>query len=398
MKKQNVLRLVEYLNYKGYSKSTVEKYSKAFAQVPDDWDIKDPATLYEHIKCVLRAKRKLFLPDAQHNIRAAASQWFQRMTGISFKGYGKCIAEQASKFNDLLSAFVEYSINFKNMTELSAIAERNHIQKFLESLESLPDDWSIISAECLKNYICTSFSNLSASSKGRYVTSLRNFFRFLEYKGNKIHPSVLTLPLRVADWANSKVPIVLSSEEESRLRAHYRTGEEQSIRNRIIVLLMLDLGLRCSEVSVLELADIRWTTGEVHIRSSKTHRSRNLPLSREIEALLENYIINYRPRIQDRHVFLRKVLNGHYSFMTRECVRSVIRRAFTKEGIHGWWKGTHSLRRTAASRFYASGNGLKLTADLLGHESLDSTKLYVKVDFDRLREAASPWPGGDSNE
>lgn len=98
------------------------------------------------------------------------------------------------------------------------------------------------------------------------------------------------------------------------------------------------------------------------------------------------------------HLLLRKVLNNEYTFMTRGSVRSVIRRTFEKEGIHGWWKGTHALRRTAATEIYITGNNLKLTADLLGHESLDSTVAYVKVDFQQLREVTSPWPGGNIND
>jgi len=84
--------------------------------------------------------------------------------------------------------------------------------------------------------------------------------------------------------------------------------------------------------------------------------------------------------------------------MNLGCVRRVVREAFQKENISGWWKGSHALRRTAASHIYNSGIGLKLTADLLGHESIDSTIAYVKVDFDSLRSVAAYWPGGDSNE
>ncbi|MFR7846405.1 MAG: tyrosine-type recombinase/integrase [Coprococcus phoceensis] len=58
-------------------------------------------------------------------------------------------------------------------------------------------------------------------------------------------------------------------------------------------------------------------------------------------------------------------------------------------------KGTHALRRTAASKIFNNGTGLKLTADILGHESLDSTKSYIKVDFEYLKGVAASWPGGD---
>ncbi len=81
--------------------------------------------------------------------------------------------------------------------------------------------------------------------------------------------------------------------------------------------------------------------------------------------------------------------------MSRENVRYVIRNAFEKERITGYWKGTHALRRTAASKIFNNGTGLKLTADILGHESLDSTKSYIKVDFEYLKGVAASWPGGD---
>lgn len=183
-----------------------------------------------------------------------------------------------------------------------------------------------------------------------------------------------------------------------RLRSHYSTDNEQGIRNNIIIRLMLDIGLRCAEVSDLSIADIHWNGGTICLRRTKTLHGRELPISCELGVLLEDYVVNYRPQVTDNHLLLRKVLNNQYTSMTRECVRGVIRRAYEKENIHGWWKGTHALRRTAASKIYNTGNGLKLTADLLGHESLDSTKAYIKVDFQQLKEVASPWPEGDSDD
>ena len=110
---------------------------------------------------------------------------------------------------------------------------------------------------------------------------------------------------------------------------------------------------------------------------------------------LEEYILRYRPSVPDeKHLLLRKYVN-QYTCMSRENVRYVTRNAFEKEHITGYWKGTHALRRTAASKIFNNGTGLKLTADKLGHESLDSTKAYIKVDFEHLKAVVVPWPGGD---
>ena len=397
MNQQKVAEYAEYLERKSYAESTVRCYSKALQQAPESWNTTEPDGLYEHINDTLASKQKFFSTAEQHNIKPASSQWYLMMTGTTIKEYEKQV-EQDNIFADILADFLDYSVSFKHMTAMSALSERSHIQRFLSSIGSIPSSWEDIHASDLRDYVCQEYKMLAASSIGRYVTSLRNFFRFLEYRGEVIHPSVFKLPLCSANWANSKVPVVLSQDEEYKLRAHYAAEDEISIRNKIIILLMLDLGLRCAEVTQIVISDIRWDSGVIRVSNTKNSQTREIPFSVELGHLLEDYVINHRPRIPEKHLLLRKTLNNH-TMMTREQVRGVVRRAFQKEGITGWWKGTHALRRTAASRIYNAGNGLKATADLLGHQSLDSTKAYVKVDFDQLIDIASPWPeGGDINE
>lgn len=86
--------------------------------------------------------------------------------------------------------------------------------------------------------------------------------------------------------------------------------------------------------------------------------------------------------------------------MSTEEVRRIIRTTFQKENIKGYWKGTHALRRTAASSLFNNTNSFKIVSDILGHESIDSTARYVRVDFELLRSITSPWPGhgGEAND
>jgi site-specific recombinase XerD len=83
--------------------------------------------------------------------------------------------------------------------------------------------------------------------------------------------------------------------------------------------------------------------------------------------------------------------------MNTEQVRSIVRSAFQKLHIEGWWKGTHALRRTAASKVFNSGTSLKLTADILGHCAIQSTTAYVKIDTDSLAFLAGDWPQGGAS-
>ncbi|MDE6517240.1 MAG: tyrosine-type recombinase/integrase [Acetatifactor sp.] len=389
---------VEYLRKMGYSASTIHAYSKALEQAPDTWDTNVPGELYEHIINTLKLKQEYFLPAARHNIKPASSLLFMFVTGTSFKAYTKQEIQSQSAYVGVLKEFYVYSTEFKHLTPMAAEAEKHHISEFLNSIGNCPDDWAEMTAENIRDYVCSRFSHLKASSIGRYVTSLRNFFRFLEYKGIPVSPSVFNLPLAPAAWGKSNVPAILSPDEEMRLRNHYKGTDGISRRNNIIILLMLDLGLRCAEISNLHMDDIHWNKGVLSLGRTKNQHDRQLPISCGLGMLLEDYIMNHRPSATDGHLFLRSAVNNQYTAMSRESVRSVVRWAFEKESIQGWWKGTHALRRTAASKIYNTGNGLKMTADLLGHESLDSTKQYIKVDFRQLSEVAPTWPGGDPDE
>lgn len=385
----------KFLENRGYSPQTIHAYTKALEQAPDSWNVTETQLLYEHINYTLADNNQTFSPSTRHNIGSASSLLFQMQTGEVFRNYDRNQKYKTTRHKELLEEFFKYSTEFKHITSMSATAECHHISVFLDSLDSIPSDWSMLTAEDIKQYVCTVFQNIKASSIGRYITSLRNFFRFLEYKGYVINRSVLELPLTSADWQKSNVPIILTSDEEKRLRFHYKNDEEMGIRNNIIIRLMLDLGLRCSEIPNIMLSDIKWANALIRIHSTKNNHVRQLPLSAELGKLLEEYILRYRPSVPDeKHLLLRKYVN-RYTCMSRENVRYVIRNAFEKEHITGYWKGTHALRRTAASKIFNNGTGLKLTADILGHESLDSTKAYIKVDFEHLKAVVAPWPGGD---
>jgi integrase/recombinase XerD len=74
-------------------------------------------------------------------------------------------------------------------------------------------------------------------------------------------------------------------------------------------------------------------------------------------------------------------------------VRKTIRSAAQRSGIAALTHGPHRLRHTAAQRLLQNGATLKTVADFLRHRSLDTTKIYTKIDLPSLVEVALPWPG-----
>ena len=241
-------------------------------------------------------------------------------------------------------------------------------------------------------YLSNERNDLCTASVGVTVSEIRRFFRFLQHQDIEINSSILNLPLSIPKWSKgSTLPVTLTEKELLRITNYSFPDTQTGLRDRAILFCFTDLGLRCKEVASLQISDIEWVRGTIIIRKTKTHAERELPISPRLGKALEDYVLHARPLSLTSHLFFKseKWISEPASTVT---VRNVIRRLFCKVDINGWRVGTHALRRTFGSHLYNAGNDLKTVADLLGHTSVATTKVYVRVDIESLRGVASSWP------
>ena len=394
MKNEEQSAFAEYLLKKRYSEATIASYCRLLKLLKIDNSISEPLKLYENInKCLKEYSVHSDIRSATIS-KVVANRYFEMKTGQHISEYIKDVHEMS-----ILNDFYQYSVDFKKMTIEASKAECQHIQVFLNTLdENTLNNFSSITATDLRKYIINHFQGLKPSTIGRYITSLRNFFRFLQFSGIKVDPAIFLLPMTSANCKCKKIPVVLETEEEKRLREHLFPDTELGSRNRVILLLLLDLGLRCSEIPNILFNDINWLTGTIVIRNSKNKGYRELPMSEELGKALESYILKYRAQYSSDTLVLNTKPCLNHSAVTCGSVRSVIRHLYKSCSVSGWWKGTHAIRRKAASNIYNSGAGIKLTADILGHDSVDSSTHYVKVDFEALRSICREWPEKEAAE
>ena len=108
---------------------------------------------------------------------------------------------------------------------------------------------------------------------------------------------------------------------------------------------------------------------------------------------LADYLQHERPANASRALFLcrRESLDVP---ITTYAVENVIRRACRRAGLPD--SGSHLLRHTLACRLVGNGGSLKEVADVLRHRSLETTRIYAKLDTPNLAEVPLPWPGSES--
>lgn len=196
MKNIQLEELKEFMDVENYGQRTIQIYLNSLSSVPNFPVHTTKRELHEHIKRML-INSKLSHNDSDYkNMRAAVNLWFRMKTGTKIKEYEKTL-KPPSQFDDLLQSFYNYSVTIKQILAETAVSECSHVRNFLEFAFNKDDEiiFTEISALTIRDYVCAKIATLSDSSKGRYVTSIRNFFRFLKYSEVSVHPSVFKIPL-----------------------------------------------------------------------------------------------------------------------------------------------------------------------------------------------------------
>jgi len=160
-----------------------------------------------------------------------------------------------------------------------------------------------------------------------------------------------------------------------------------------MTLCMTELGLRISEVAQLSFNDLDWRRGTLRLVKSKVGRERLLPLPQRLGKALASYLRHGRPSGTQVHVFLCH----HFPYGTALSTGQVgyaIRKAYARAGLP--ITRTHLLRHSFATKLHQQGASLKALADVLGHQSLESTTIYTRVNLRQLRSVTMPWPGSKS--
>ncbi len=157
-------------------------------------------------------------------------------------------------------------------------------------------------------------------------------------------------------------------------------------RDAALVTFLLHTGLRLQEALAIETTDltIGERSGEVYVRNGKGNRVRTVPLNAEVRQAIQKWI-TVRPAETD-NTYLWPPVEGDYDgALTGRSVQRLVRRYGEEAGLPGLTP--HILRHTFAKNLVDKGVGLEKIAALLGHASLNTTKLYITPNKNDLEQA-----------
>ena len=261
-----------------------------------------------------------------------------------------------------------------------------------------------------ENFICFTeahdlyFENLTAENLTAFVKTLmgysykmvefvlcgtRAFLRFLH--NEKVLRTDLSESLPgMQARKQTRIPSVWSKDDLLKLLKAIDRGNPSGKRDYAIILLVARLGLRCIDVKHLTFSNFNWNDNYLEFSQSKTGRLVRLPLLKDVGWAVIDYLQNGRPVSDSPFVFLRHLApietfsdEDHLHQMIVKHMRVAKLPVSEKKKI-----GMHSLRHTLATTLMEQQTPIQEIADILGHQSTESTPIYLKSSLNLLRECA----------
>ena len=306
------------------------------------------------------------------------------------RGLGVLAAEQpaaGSPKDVLLAQFERYLLAERGLAAGTVVLYSACVRRFVDGL---PSDRELagLAAGDVTAAVLREAESVSVSAAQNFVSGVRWFLRFCFIEG-LVGGDLSRAALLVRGRSSSPLPRGISRADARALLGSCDRRQALGRRDYAIIILLLRLGSRRGEVAGVRLDDIDWRAGELVIRGKGSRRD-VLPLPADVGEAIAAYLRRGRPRSDRREVFLRS--KAPYEPIASGTVASTVRRACRRAGIAEF--GSHRLRHTAACEMVRANVPLYRIGQVLRHRSLQSTAIYARVDVERLRLLAAPWPGG----
>ena len=253
-----------------------------------------------------------------------------------------------------------------------------HLLSFLEDKNVTLID---VTPEDLHDFLATLHDlGISPRSRLRVIAGIRSFFKFLEMEGYaEMNPAELLESPRLP----RELPDVLSVEEIDMMIASIPAGKDESLRNHAIIETLYGSGLRVSELVEARISRMSLEEG-VLLVEGKGSKQRVVPLSPVSVELIGEYLEHRNRQVVKSSGNDIIFLNRRGAPLTRVMIFYIIRDLAALAGIPKK-VSPHTLRHSFATHLLEGGANLRAIQEMLGHESIATTELYLHLDRSRLR-------------
>lgn len=300
----------------------------------------------------------------------------------------------------ILNEFLYYLLCVRNYSKQTAIGYSRDLRRFFRfiinylELNIKPKDINVFVLGKIEESTIIQFliylnyyENNSPSTRGRIITSIKSFYKWLFYKysvtlKNKHNP---TLNIPSIDKIE-RLPKYIRLKDAKRIESIFNENNSRFYeRNNAIMVLFLNTGLRVSELISINKDDIDFINKKVKV-IGKGNKERTVYLNNICIDTINNYL---KTRDDEEKALF---INSKKQRFKIRGVEEICEKAFKLSNLETFNYTTHTLRHTAATYLYKSSHDILVVKEFLGHSSLNSTEIYTHIMPEILKDAVNKNP------
>lgn len=289
--------------------------------------------------------------------------------------------------------YLSYLRNVRNLSENTIRNKEHYLYDFFCYLEKHSLTLDNLCIEVMEDFFCS--MNYSLASRHNCSSTLRIYFRYIH--DNNITDkdnSVFVL----ADNYNRhcKIPTTYTEDEISKIIASIERSSPTGKRDYLILLLAAEYGWRSSDIVNFRFNQIDWDKNIISFRQHKTDIPVEYPLLSSIGNAIIDYLKYGRPITSSKEIIVsaESAKKGHP--LSTPTIHSIVTKYMRKANIKNWKNkkhGPHSLRHSLATNMLKKNISMPIISTVLGHQNTETTKVYLKVDIEKLQQCPLSMPG-----
>lgn len=266
----------------------------------------------------------------------------------------------------------------RGLSQNSILGYTNDVKKLIKYLEeyNINEDPTVIDDKVIQQFIYHTAKNINASSQSRQISGLRNFFDFMIFEDyRKNNPTELLESPKIG----RKLPDTLSEEEIEEIISQIDLSKPEGERNRAMLETLYSCGLRVSELVNLKISDLFFEEGFIRV-IGKGNKERFVPINLYTIKLINIYKDQIRSKVKAQKGFEDILfLNRRGKNLSRNMVFLILKDLVEKAGLHKK-VSPHTFRHSFATHLLENGADLRAIQQMLGHESITTTEIYMHLD------------------
>ena len=287
------------------------------------------------------------------------------------------------KWNHAINDFKDYLRIERGLSDNSIISYQNDLNKLKSFLSKTKNGIKPldVSSEHVKEFVYFISKMVKPNSQSRIISGVRSFYEYLLFeKLIKINPvSNIESPK-----LQRKLPSTLSIDEINLMIKNIDKTKNEAERNIAIIETLYGCGIRVSELINLKLSDLFFKEDFIKV-TGKGNKQRLVPVSNINKNLIRKYVLNTRSKKKIKPEFTDILfLNRNGKKLTRAMVFTIVKSLSKKSRIKKIIS-PHTFRHSFATHLLENGADLKTIQQLLGHESITTTEIYMHLDNKALK-------------